>query len=538
MIGKQMARATLSRLSVGLLAGLFFGLCFAPPFPAREGLFAAEPDPAPEAEKQEDLREEIKRLKQRMKDLEEQRIADEEEGEKKSLKISGYLDSSAVYIQPGGTLGGTLRSNGGFEQSGVHLYMDGNYRKTFRAFAELVFLPTGQFSVYKDIYTDPATGQPVVASRPLPKYGIGADVDPRSPATLHVDRAFFDYTPSDAFKVRLGKFLTPYGIWNLDHGPLVITSIRLPMINYDTNSLGTLMVPNYQTGLEFFGNLELLKVQVSYAIYAANSNNETPDLPQVTTVRNPLAGGGYLNLDFRDWLHVVRVELGGSYYKGTDRQTIDTTNAIIASAYDTGYDFRAYMPSLQTTQTDLMLMAMHGDTAALTAFYQSLLAMGSLNRRINLYDVENRVGAGHAKISIGDFQFQTEYMYDWVKVNDPGVRSMNRTQSAFGLDPFNENLYDHDYNRESWYASIQYRIAGRVTPYYRYEKVTPSTLARDFYANVNVVGLSYRPEPFLALKFEFFQLQPTDNRPNLPVLLQEATAYRLNYFRCQVSIAF
>lgn len=495
------------------------------------------PPPASEPATEEDVRAELKRLKARVQDLEDQRVSEEEESEKKSLKISGFMDSSAVYIKPGGPLSSYLRSNGGFEQTGLHLYFDGNYENTYRAFAEVVFLPAGQFNVYKDAYTDPATGQPAVASRPLPKYGLGFDADPRSPGAFHVDRAFFDYSPFDFLKLRLGKFLTPYGIWNLDHGSLVMTSIRPPIINYDVNSLGAPMVPNYQTGLQLFGNTEIFKTQVSYAIYAANSMNESPDAPQFSQQRNPLAGGAYLNLDFPTW-RMVRVQLGGSYYKGTDRQTIEAKSTIVASVYDSGFTFRSYTPDIQTTRADLMIMALRGDTAALNAFFQSALAAGTANTRVNLYDVENRVGAAHAKIAIGAFQIQAEYMYGWIKVNDPGVRSMNRQQSMFGLDPFNENLYDHDYNREAWYVSMQYKIADRVTPYYRYERLTPSTLARDYYTNVHVLGINFKPRPFLVLKLEAYHLEPTDHRSNVPIILQDGTSYKFDYFKAQVSLAF
>lgn len=79
---------------------------------------------------------------------------------------------------------------------------------------------------------------------------------------LLVERLHVDYAWRDAAKLRLGKFLTPVGRWNLIHAaPLVWTSSR-PLITEST-------FPTNATGAMVYGLLETPVGSVDYSLYAS-----------------------------------------------------------------------------------------------------------------------------------------------------------------------------------------------------------------------------------------------------------------------------
>lgn len=79
---------------------------------------------------------------------------------------------------------------------------------------------------------------------------------------LLVERLYVDYAWRDAAKLRLGKFLTPVGRWNLIHAaPLVWTSSR-PLITEST-------FPTNATGAMVYGLLETPLGGLDYSIYAS-----------------------------------------------------------------------------------------------------------------------------------------------------------------------------------------------------------------------------------------------------------------------------
>lgn len=76
------------------------------------------------------------------------------------------------------------------------------------------------------------------------------------------ERLYVDWTPTEIVKLRVGKFLTPIGRWNVIHAaPLVWTTSR-PLITEAT-------FPTNATGLMAYGTLPLLPDGVEYSLYGA-----------------------------------------------------------------------------------------------------------------------------------------------------------------------------------------------------------------------------------------------------------------------------
>jgi hypothetical protein len=77
-------------------------------------------------------------------------------------------------------------------------------------------------------------------------------------------RAHIDWTPSDAFNVRTGLFLTPYGIWNVDHGTPTRIMVSEPLF------LSTQLIPNQLIGVEVYGTAQLLPWTIGYHLHVSN----------------------------------------------------------------------------------------------------------------------------------------------------------------------------------------------------------------------------------------------------------------------------
>lgn len=87
---------------------------------------------------------------------------------------------------------------------------------------------------------------------------------------LALERLYFDYAYNDNTNVRVGKFLTPIGRWNLIHAtPLVWTTSR-PLIT-------TVSFPGNVTGLMANGSLPRLGNGVEYSIYGSAGGEIRPN---------------------------------------------------------------------------------------------------------------------------------------------------------------------------------------------------------------------------------------------------------------------
>jgi hypothetical protein len=89
-------------------------------------------------------------------------------------------------------------------------------------------------------------------------------------AEVVLERLHLDYAYSDAVQLRLGKFLTPVGRWNLIHAaPLTWTTSR-PLITEAT-------FPTNATGAMLYGVLPLTAEGVEYALYASPGEELFPE---------------------------------------------------------------------------------------------------------------------------------------------------------------------------------------------------------------------------------------------------------------------
>jgi hypothetical protein len=115
---------------------------------------------------------------------------------------------------------------------------------------------------------------------------------------LALERIYVDYAVSDTATVRVGKFLTPIGRWNLIHAtPLVWTTSR-PLVT-------TLAFPTNVTGLMFSSNATVAGKAIEYMVYGSSGDEVRPN-PALDTFHEalglrvvaPLPSAGQLGLSY------------------------------------------------------------------------------------------------------------------------------------------------------------------------------------------------------------------------------------------------
>ena len=204
-----------------------------------------------------------------------------------------------------------LDSSRSFIAGAVDLYLAKNQTEHWRSLAEIrmLYVPNGGQSESTGAITNTAVDDPSNFSLPVTWGGIS------------IERAYVEYDVNNYLTVRAGHFLTPYGIWNTDHGsPTIITPNRPYVISQA-------YFPEHQTGLDFLGRFPVGDYHVGYHATVTNGRNPTE------TVSDPdkqIALGGRLEFE-APWAGTLK--LGVSAYKGRSTSTV-TTPGTIPDSYD------------------------------------------------------------------------------------------------------------------------------------------------------------------------------------------------------------
>jgi hypothetical protein len=122
---------------------------------------------------------------------------------------------------------------------------------------------------------------------------------------IAIERAYVEYTLSPYLKIRAGRFLTPWGIWNVDHGSPVIIGPNKPYI------VGEGFFPEAQTGFEALGTAPLGDATIGY--HLTLSNGRGPAAAYEDLDGNKAIGGRIFLRGY--WLG--QTDLGVSGYAGT-----------------------------------------------------------------------------------------------------------------------------------------------------------------------------------------------------------------------------
>jgi len=101
------------------------------------------------------------------------------------------------------------------------------------------------------------------------------DGDPETNENWQIERLYFDYLYRERLNFRIGKFLTPVGIWNDIHAAPLTWTVSRPAVSIAS-------FPEFITGVQFFGNFSSREDDFSYTF----SIQENESISERTSFRN------------------------------------------------------------------------------------------------------------------------------------------------------------------------------------------------------------------------------------------------------------
>jgi hypothetical protein len=238
-------------------------------------------------------------------DLEALGLDTAQSGVDTSLNISGFADFT--FAEQFGSQSSLWRASGSapghssFYIGSFNLYVRKNLTDTLRTLGEVRFsyLPNGS--------ADPLAR--TLSSTQVRDYSdFGRNVRWGS---ILIQRLYLEWTAHPLFTLRAGQFLTPYGIWNVDHGTPTYIPIQRPFV------VGLDWFPERQTGLELFGRVDVS----SYGTvgYHVTLSNGTGPVSEFQDLDDNKALGGRLYFEYRA---LGELRLGASAYYGRDTQSV------------------------------------------------------------------------------------------------------------------------------------------------------------------------------------------------------------------------
>lgn len=229
-----------------------------------------------------------------------------------SIHLSGFADFTVV-----GGLNAAARATGdeyrSFAVGNLNLYLSKNLNENFRTMIEVrfMYLPNGAGSAYgaapaSTLVTDYADFNRVI------KWG-GVDIQ----------RAYLEWSPLTFLTLRVGQYLTPYGVWNVDHGTPTIIPAAKPYV------IGAGFFPAQQTGFELYGRTDVSdNSAIGYHLTLSNGTGSAAEYKDLD--KNKAVGARA----YWETHALGEFRFGGSAYYGTDTQgtsTLGIVNGALAS---------------------------------------------------------------------------------------------------------------------------------------------------------------------------------------------------------------
>lgn len=257
-----------------------------------------------------------------------------------SLSIYGFADASIqrLWMEEKG-FGRDLNAFAPFAVGNVNAYMAANLTRGFSSLMEVRFtyLPSGTM--------DGAGGFITTKATETGNYGRA-----ESWGGIVMQRVHLDYSARSWLNFRVGQFLTPYGIWNVDHGSPTIITVGRPYV------IGESMFPERQTGIEIFGSRLFGGTTLGYHVTVSNGRGaiENNDFDKNKAL------GGRLFLA-RDRVGTFRIGVSAYGGRATMQPSIGVVQKDMALTpvfkFDNQYDELALAADLQWQFKNLHLQA-------------------------------------------------------------------------------------------------------------------------------------------------------------------------------------
>jgi hypothetical protein len=219
-----------------------------------------------------ELREDLQETKKAVQSLTETVAASDhaadlaaelnEPADGKHFRLWGFFDLSFAkrFGDETNPLMGRLRPYSSFIMNRINLFVGSQMTETLSALLEFrfTFMPHGSVESIEllGVGSYERVDTAVTDALYLSRSELGG---------LAIERVHFTWKPLDLFSVLAGRFLTPYGIWNVDHGSPVIIAVRQPFL------ILRRPVPLAQTGIKVFGRwFATHRLRLDYALTLSN----------------------------------------------------------------------------------------------------------------------------------------------------------------------------------------------------------------------------------------------------------------------------
>jgi hypothetical protein len=215
-----------------------------------------------------------------------------------SVHLSGFVDFSVVagFNDTSETVSPQDRA---FAIGNLNLYLTKNLNESFRTMIEvrLMYMPNGAGTVIGGPPMNTLVADYADVGRPVHWGGID------------IQRAYLDWQAAGFLTLRVGEFLTPYGVWNVDHGSPTIIPAAKPYV------IGVGFFPSRQTGLEAFGRTDAgSNGTIGYHLTLSNGTGSVPEYRDLDHNNAIGARAFFVTRALGD------LRIGGSAYYGTNTE--------------------------------------------------------------------------------------------------------------------------------------------------------------------------------------------------------------------------
>jgi hypothetical protein len=402
-------------------------------------------------------RQEKEEMKERLDTLEETQL-EQMTRDQKALNVFGFVDLAwyKFMYKDNSAYQGELNSNNMFAVGHWNLYLEKQLGESFRVMGEVRFLynPYGQ----RINFDTRIAGMETDYERAYTETWDYIDAYYYDWGGISIQRVWIEYKLSDYFAVRAGHFLTPYGVWNVDHASTVVIPVHRPFLNTAE------LMPESQTGLYLFGRaFPSGSTAIDYGLTISNGRGPVQKLFDLD--ENKALG---LDLAF-SYDGPVSLSLGTYLFWGKSTDTIDVFEADENFVWVFSKEF--------VSQYWEKSMSFH-----LKFEWAGLLLQGEYARGLIHYTNDGR-----------------PYLYD---------------DFVTGLP-----MYATDYIQEGAYALVAYKLpldAVSLTPYFIYEYQHPDDKVGHPYGNNYGGGLNWRILPPVVWKVEALYHQDGADLSYLP----------------------
>lgn len=396
-----------------------------------------------------ELRRETADLKESVEMIENAQFEDfSDETVQDKLSVYGFFDFTFGWMLPyeDSIFDGLINDNPTFMVNSVNLYFRSQMTDSLSVLAELRFTfdPLGQetsleFPGLEDQIPYERVDTSVENQFNKEMFQLGG---------VGIERVQLTYRPFEWFGVIAGRYITPSGIWNVDHGAPVLITIRNPFMHTCT------YIPHSQMGIQLFGRF--IPKTFHYVNWAFTvSNGRGPADTLVDFDKNKGLG---FRLDYDYETADFRFRLGGYGYMGdfTDHKKILVSSAPFNVDTEITEKYTEYV----------------GELDVLAEFFRIRLQGEFMRGRIN-YDDDYRVLRSQS-LGVG---YQPDYVYT----------------DFYGLIGYILPL-------DKWLGSM------KIMPYFLYEySDQDDSVAESLITHILIGGINFKPSPYIVLKIEYTQ---------------------------------